>query len=385
LCVLLCGSSRGFSDTCVPTPADLAAWWRFENNAVDFQSGTSGNLAGNPIFAPAQVRTGILLDGDGDAVALGNPTNLWLQDFTIEAWVKRSDVIRASKTSPFGVIFGGGYGNYGLFMWNNGDLQLSKGGANNVTVGTSITDTNYHHLAVTKSGSVVVFYVDGVSFPAPAYNPTFEFYSTMQIGSGVLIDGAYTSSFWGGIDELSIFNRPLSASEIASIYLAGSAGKCDPFAIMIQPHSQVGYWGKSVSFQVKALGQDPLTYQWWKNGTPLNNETNTTLVLGNLQMSSGGVYTVTVSSIAGTITSSPAVLTMNPAGVSIASYVGVTIDGVAGLTYGIQSTSELSNTNSWRGLVNLTLSYPTQLWFDLQPSGSPQRYYRVVPGPITIP
>jgi hypothetical protein len=86
-----------------------------------------------------------------------------------------------------------------------------------------------------------------------------------------------------------------------------------------------------------------------------------------------------------TITSAPAYLTVNPAGVSIALYPGVTIDGVAGFTYGVQMTANLSNTNSWIGVANVTLTVPTQIWYDSQPASLPQRYYRVLPGPITIP
>jgi len=43
---------------------------------------------------------------------------------------------------------------------------------------------------------------------------------------------------------------------------------------------------------------------------------------------------------------------MNPAGVSLALYSGITIDGVVGLTYGIQFSTDLSNTNGWRGMAN---------------------------------
>jgi hypothetical protein len=71
--------------------------------------------------------------------------------------------------------------------------------------------------------------------------------------------------------------------------------------------------------------------------------------------------------------------------VSLAFYSGVTIDGVVGLTYGIQCNTNLSNTNGWWGMVNVTLSVPKMLWFDMQPANQPQRYYRVVPGPIAIP
>jgi hypothetical protein len=36
-------------------------------------------------------------------------------------------------------------------------------------------------------------------------------------------------------------------------------------------------------------------------------------------------------------------------------------------------------------MASLTLSTPTELGFDVQPASQPQRYYRVVPGPISVP
>jgi len=155
--------------------------------------------------------------------------------------------------------------------------------------------------------------------------------------------------------------------------------------IQRQPQNQVGYWGKNVTFSVTAYGWLPLTCQWRKDGTPIPGATNTSLVLTNLEIQDAGNYSVVVTNSYGSTTSSNAHLTMNPAGVSLALYPGVTIDGVVGLTYGIQYTTDLSNTNSWQGAVNVTLSVPTMLWFDMQPANQPQRYYRVVPGPISIP
>jgi hypothetical protein len=94
---------------------------------------------------------------------------------------------------------------------------------------------------------------------------------------------------------------------------------------------------------------------------------------------------VVVTNFVGSITSSPAILTINPAGVSIALYPGVRIDGVVGLTYGIQSNSNLANVSGWMGITNLTLTEPVEIWYDSQPASLKQLYYRVLPGPISIP
>jgi len=190
--------------------------------------------------------------------------------------------------------------------------------------------------------------------------------------------------FKGSIDDLRLYDRALSDTEVQQLYLYESS-TCPAPLINSQPQNRVGYWGKSTTFTVEAVGVPPLSYQWQKNGVTIAGATDSSLVLTNLQAADAGYYSVVVTNECGSNTSSSAYLTMNPAGVSLALYPGVTIDGVVGLTYGIQYTTDLDNTNSWQGLANVTLSVPTMLWFDVYPATLPQRYYRVVPGPIPIP
>ncbi len=70
---------------------------------------------------------------------------------------------------------------------------------------------------------------------------------------------------------------------------------------------------------------------------------------------------------------------------SIAMHAGVTIDGEVGLLYGIQYNTDVSDAKGWRGSANVMLTTPRQVWYDPQPASNPRRYYRVVPGPISIP
>jgi hypothetical protein len=128
-----------------------------------------------------------------------------------------------------------------------------------------------------------------------------------------------------------------------------------------------------------------MAYQWNKNGLPVSGATSQTLVLTNLQTSDAALYSVVITNSSGSVTSAPANLSVSVSGVTIALYPGITIDGVVGYTYGIQSTTDLSTTNGWIGRTNITLTAPTQLWYDSLPALQPQHYYRVVPGPIPIP
>ena len=369
---------------CVSPPSGLVSWWRAEGNALD-QSGTNnGTLVGNTTYGPGRVGQAFVFDGSGDGVSVGNPASLQLQDFTIEAWIKRANGSLASHGGEgAGVIFGGGSSAYVFGLWDDGQLTLGKVGVSGIVSSRAITDTNsFHHVAVTKSGSTVVFYVDGVGETGAAYNPGFEFGGSFVVGAR---GGDYGASFLGSLDEVSVYNRELSVAEIQAIYNADSGGKCAEPYIMVQPRSQVGYWGKSVMFTVTAGGSAPLSYQWRKTSVPIGGATGSSLVLTNLQLADAGNYSVVISNSVSSVTSSNAYLTMNPAGVSLALYSGITIDGVVGLTYGIQYSTDLTSTNGWRGMANVTLGAPTELWFDVYPASKPQRYYRIVSGPISVP
>ncbi len=61
------------------------------------------------------------------------------------------------------------------------------------------------------------------------------------------------------------------------------------------------------SFSVRATG-GALTYQWKRNGQPIEGATGATLTLSNLTMAAAGTYTVTVTNALGSRTSDPASL-----------------------------------------------------------------------------
>jgi hypothetical protein len=200
------------------------SWWPGDGNPRDIVDANLGTLIGGVTFPPGMVRRAFSFGGIGGGVLIGNPSNLQLQSLTIENWVKRASPTRASVDAGGGAIFDGAINGYGFGLLDDGRLALTKRGVSFVDSGSlRVTDTNFHHVAVTKSGTTVVFYVDGVASPAPPYDPGFTFTSNLAIGA---VGGAFNNVFLGLVDELSIYNRALSASEIQAIFNAGSAGKC---------------------------------------------------------------------------------------------------------------------------------------------------------------
>ncbi|MCW5550791.1 MAG: immunoglobulin domain-containing protein [Verrucomicrobiae bacterium] len=296
---------------CVPPPSGLVSWWPGDGNTADVVGSQDGVLTGHTDYGAGRVGQGFVFDGNGDAVLVGNHASLRFQDFTIEAWIRRASTVYVSSGPGVdGLFFGYGAGGYGFGLDREGGRpMLTRIAESVVRAEAAITDTSFHHMAVTKSGGTVVFYVDGVAYAVPAYSPTFTFTTPAAIGArGDNLSG----SFLGTVDELTIYNRALSASEIQAIYNTPVSGKCDaPPSIVFHPMDQVTTVDGEVTFNVTASGTLPLSYQWRRNGTDLEGATGSSLTLINVQLANAGSYSVAVSNIAGTATSSNATLTVN--------------------------------------------------------------------------
>lgn len=77
-----------------------------------------------------------------------------------------------------------------------------------------------------------------------------------------------------------------------------------------QPQSQAVMEGDSVTFNVAAVGTEPLSYQWYKEGVAIEGAVEASYTIEHVSIGDLGSYTVIVSSEEGETTSPPAKLTM---------------------------------------------------------------------------
>jgi hypothetical protein len=81
----------------------------------------------------------------------------------------------------------------------------------------TVTDMNWHHLAVTRSGTTLTFYIDGVEAGTTEVTGSFNNNPLpLRIGT----DGpewGVGSMFEGVIDDVRLYNRGLSAVEIQAL------------------------------------------------------------------------------------------------------------------------------------------------------------------------
>ena len=216
---------------CVPlTPTSgLTAWWRAESNALDAVTATTyGQLSAGAGFAPGLVGMAFDFDGETGSLKVPNAYSPCLTNhFTIEAWVKARSFAGAPRivTKERGTsrnIFG--------FQFWISETQLranfsSPPQAYNVSYTGSFSTGQWYHVAFTYDRMVARLYVDGQQVAANTIGArTIDYYSTDFRISGD--DWGFGSCFNGLIDELTVYDRALTGSELAAIYAAGAGGKC---------------------------------------------------------------------------------------------------------------------------------------------------------------
>jgi hypothetical protein len=121
-----------------------------------------------------------------------------------------------------------------------------------------------------------------------------------------------------------------------------------PPSISSQPRDLTVNQGMDAMFSVGAGGTSPVFYQWRFNGVPISGATQPALLIVNAQTTNAGLYSVSVSNLAGSVTSTNAALAVNipPSIYSQPADITVTQGTDALFSVGAGGTSPL--TYQWR-------------------------------------
>jgi hypothetical protein len=243
------------SNICFPSPSGMVSWWSGDRHPLDLVGTNDGTLMNGATYAAGMVGQGFSLDGANDFVRIPSAAELKPQNFTIDAWVfamnagsisdaigpiiVSKDIGDTTSTSPGTSWTLTGPGNTGRF---NAFVGFSDGSHPQLTSINSFSFSTFHHVAMTWNGSLLRLYVNDSLEGSVNLGSKTVFYNDDPISIGRhnqdLVGG--TRAFNGFIDEVEIFNRALSASEILAIYNAGSSGKCKP--CFAPPTGIVSWW-----------------------------------------------------------------------------------------------------------------------------------------------
>ena len=151
-----------------------------------------------------------------------------------------------------------------------------------------------------------------------------------------------------------------------------------PPSVAQSPVSQVSAPGRPVVLQAIPYGSEPISFQWSRDGSPMNGAREAILVDRAPQESESHVYTVLLSNALGTAISEPARVTV---GLRPGLTLGGTdpfrleLSGSVGLTYSVDYADTIFPTAPWRPWTNVLLTTP-QLQLTSEPTGSTNRFYR---------
>ncbi|MFN2542148.1 MAG: LamG-like jellyroll fold domain-containing protein [Chthoniobacterales bacterium] len=222
--------ASGQTSGCVPPPSNLVSWWPLDLNTDDIVSGNNGTWVGNPSYSTGKVVDQASFDGISYiTVAPPSSLDITCDQVTIDGWIHpigvytNHNAIYFGKTAP-------DQNDYVLFFGVDGIAAIIKTGGTEHLVQTQFAPTldDWTHVALTYDGSIMQVYANGTLIGSLAVtgnidNDNVEFAIGGRAGGSTQHAFPY---FDGHIDEVEVFNRGLSASEIAAIYFAGSLGKC---------------------------------------------------------------------------------------------------------------------------------------------------------------
>ena len=135
--------------------------------------------------------------------------------FTVEAWVKRGSF----GAPEYQAVASQGANSWMFAFRNDNRLILRQATVGDLVSSTrTVTDSNWHHVAVTKSGSSVHLYIDGADVTGAVTNRTMA-NNTLPLSLGQ----SSGTSFWNGtLDEVAPYGAGLDAATIKAHYDKGS-------------------------------------------------------------------------------------------------------------------------------------------------------------------
>jgi len=207
-----------------PESGQTMGLWHFDDGAGSVLSDSSGN--GNngtctncPAYTTGRFSQALSFDGSNDVVNVPDSNSLdTTSNLTISVWINARSwlnlnefvkkdgnyILRRGRTSV-----GPDYDNIALLWFNGTQVLYMK------TASSPSTNTWHHIVGVVQNNAPYKIYIDGVDSgcsPAVHSTPSRNLANILQIG------GAASEFLNGTIDDVSIWNRALSASEIQSLY-----------------------------------------------------------------------------------------------------------------------------------------------------------------------
>ena len=205
---------------CVPAPEGLVSWWPGDGNANDVLGPNDGTPVNGTTFTAGFVDQAFSFDGFIDFVStpLDIDQGSTSSGVTMEAWV-----FPTTTSSGRHHVVSSDNGGFDWSLLREGGTWFVFTGVGSSSTGFSVDLNQWQHVA-----AVFVPGTTEVKFYKNAQEVTIPFLGFDLSDNNIAIgrNPGFPEFFGGLIDEVGVYNRALSAGEIASIHAADTAGKC---------------------------------------------------------------------------------------------------------------------------------------------------------------
>lgn len=224
-----------FGSTSLRNDANLKAYYKLENVNDDLGVNNLLNTASVP-FNAAQFNNGADMGVNNISKFLDSPTSLSISGgaLSMTFWIKLQS--NPASGSAYATVFQGSSTNnveQNIIYRNNAGTPRLEFTRTRVGVADDALNYNYtlstsvfHHLAYTYDGTNLRGYVDGLEVAGSPISSTGNGSSgaSDRISIGATYRGSAGSFGSEIIDDVTYFNRALTANEVSVIALGGSLG-----------------------------------------------------------------------------------------------------------------------------------------------------------------
>ena len=235
-------ATTGGGPVAIEPPAGMVAWWPGDGNAQDIVGNNDGTLVGGATYTGGMVGRAFSFDGGGDFVDISSGPDLGNRSFSVDMWIRYEDpgpviwqTFFAWGATALGTPSEAGFQVYLDNGQIVGNVRDEDGNIGILFVkGLAPAPKVFHHVALVldREDGRIELYINGTQAAFDNIPGGFgSIGNNVRPSIGALGRGGVgtpAESYNGLVDEVTIYNRALTAEEIKDIYDAGSAGKRKP-------------------------------------------------------------------------------------------------------------------------------------------------------------
>ena len=206
----------------IPGPADLLAHYQMDGRVVSQNNLFPGTASGGPLYEAGWFDRALRFDGVDDLVTLPAGLLSAATDVTVAARVRWDGGSSWQRIFDFG----SNLTQYMVLTPRSGPgtlrFTIRNGGAEQILESTALIPGDWAHVAVTLTGNTGTLYLNGmpvdtrpVTIDPSAFNPSLNYLGESQFAADPM--------FIGAVDDFRIYQRGLTAPEVASLAIPAAA------------------------------------------------------------------------------------------------------------------------------------------------------------------